>query len=117
TLREFLFDRLYEGPRIAAQTARVRALVESLWEAATSEPRRFDMQLERESLGFSLGTIEAQGDLGQAFVDVIASMTDRQASRLAMRLRGRRPAWSVLLPRRQTIFSGTASAGVARPPS
>ena len=39
TLRSFLYDRLYEGARISAQTAFVRSLFESLWGAALERPR------------------------------------------------------------------------------
>ena len=40
-LRSFLYDRLYEGARISAQTAFVRSLFESLWGAALERPRQF----------------------------------------------------------------------------
>src|SRR5262249_23593069 len=40
-LRAFLYERLYEAPRIARQTAFVRSLVEGLWESACNRPLQF----------------------------------------------------------------------------
>src|SRR5262249_23510867 len=74
-LRAFLYERLYEAPRIARQTAFVRSLIESLWEVASANARRFFAAAHRQ-LG-SPGPDSS--DIGRRFADAIASMTDRQA--------------------------------------
>ncbi|HMJ54834.1 MAG TPA: HD domain-containing protein [Polyangiaceae bacterium] len=81
TLRDFLYERLYEGPRIASQTAFVRSLFEMLWEAALERRAAFDAALECLGTGLVLGSALARG-----FVDAVASMTDRQVLELARAL-------------------------------
>ena len=82
-LRGFLYERLYEGPRIARQTSFVRSLIESLWEVACTQEDRFfrALLLEKAPLG------PASLDLGRRFIDAIASMTDRQVLSLGRALR------------------------------
>jgi dGTPase len=80
-LRDFLYERLYEGPRIAGQTAFVRSLFEMLWEAALERRAAFDAALECLGMGLSLGSSLARG-----FVDAVAAMTDRQVLELARAL-------------------------------
>jgi dGTPase len=82
-LRAFLYERLYEAPRIARQTSFVRSLIESLWEVATTQEARFFATVQR-SLG-SLGPVTF--DVGRRFIDAIASMTDRQVLSLGRTLR------------------------------
>jgi len=81
TLRDFLYERLYEAPRIASQTAFVRSLFELLWEAALERRSAFDAALECLGTGLVLGSSLARG-----FVDVVAAMTDRQVLELARAL-------------------------------
>jgi dGTPase len=90
-LRAFLYERLYESPRIARQTSFVRSLIESLWEVASTHEGRF------------FGAVELQigqagppsTDLGRRFIDSIASMTDRQVLSLGRTLRLPRKARSM----------------------
>jgi dGTPase len=82
-LRAFLYERLYEGPRIAQQTSFVRSLVEALWETACSDEARF-FRAAAQTLG-SAGPVSF--DMGRRFIDVIASMTDRQVLSLGRTLR------------------------------
>jgi dGTP triphosphohydrolase len=115
-LRSFLYERLYEAPRLARQTALVRVLFESVWEAARERPRTFAKVLktapwvtvlpracdegtshdgEQTSGGAegdpgSLATGEAGADdaiTGRFFIDIMAAMTDRQVLRLGRELR------------------------------
>ena len=81
TLRDFLYERLYEAPRIAGQTAFVRSLFELLWEAAIERRSAFDAALECLGMGLSLGS-----SLPRGFVDAVAAMTDRQVLDLARAL-------------------------------
>jgi dGTPase len=81
TLRDFLYERLYEAPRIASQTAFVRSLFELLWEAALERRAAFDAALECLGTGHVLGSSLARG-----FVDAVAAMTDRQVLALARML-------------------------------
>ncbi|HKQ69088.1 MAG TPA: HD domain-containing protein [Polyangiaceae bacterium] len=80
-LRDFLYERLYEAPRIAKQTAFVRSLFESLWEAALLRPATFGAALDEG--GWSPG----KGPISVEFADAMAGMTDRQALQLGRRLR------------------------------
>jgi dGTPase len=89
-LREFLYERLYEAPRIARQTAFVRSLFELLWEAALERRAAFDGALECLGTGLTLGSSLARG-----FVDAVAAMTDRQVVELARALRLPNRAWSL----------------------
>jgi len=81
-LRAFLYERLYEGPRIARQTAAVRSLVESLWVVAAERPWEFEGALG----SFGLDCRRSPHP-GQTFVDSIAAMTDRQVIELGRILR------------------------------
>lgn len=89
-LRDFLYERLYEAPRIAAQTAFVRSLFELLWEAALERRAAFDAALECLGTGLVLGSSLARG-----FVDAVAAMTDRQVLELARVLGLPKRAWSL----------------------
>jgi dGTPase len=89
-LRDFLYERVYEAPRIARQTAFVRALFELLWEAALERRAAFDSALECIQTGLVLGSSLARG-----FVDVVAAMTDRQVLELARLVGLPRRAWSL----------------------
>ncbi|MET0594734.1 MAG: hypothetical protein ABW133_18680, partial [Polyangiaceae bacterium] len=80
-LRDFLYERLYEAPRIGRQTAFVRSLFELLWEAALERRSSFDTALESLATDISLGS-----SLPRGFVDVMASLTDRQVLQLARTL-------------------------------
>jgi dGTPase len=82
-LRAFLYERLYEAPRIARQTSFVRSLIESLWEVATTHERRFSAAVERVMGALGPPTF----DVGRMFIDAIASMTDRQVLSLGRTLR------------------------------
>jgi len=90
-LRAFLYERLYEAPRIARQTSFVRVLIESLWEVASAHEGRFfgAVRLQMGSLG------PASEDLGRRFIDAVASMTDRQVLSLGRTLRLPRKARSM----------------------
>jgi len=90
-LRTFLYEHLYEAPRIARQTSFVRALLESLWEVAMAHQSRFfgAVALEMGSEG------PVSQDLGLRFIDAIASMTDRQVLSLGRTLRLPRKARSM----------------------
>jgi dGTPase len=90
SLRDFLYERLYEAPRIASQTAFVRSVFELLWEAALERRAAFDAALEGLGTGFALGSSLARG-----FVDTIAAMTDRQVLELARMLGLPKRAWSL----------------------
>jgi dGTP triphosphohydrolase len=90
TLRDFLYERLYEAPRIASQTAFVRSLFELLWEAALERRSAFDSALECIGTGLALGS-----SLPRGFVDVMASLTDRQVLELARVLGLPKRAWSL----------------------
>jgi dGTPase len=89
-LRDFLYERLYEAPRIARQTAFVRSLFELLWEAALERRAAFDSALECLGTGLVLGSSLARG-----FVDAVAAMTDRQVLELARVLGLPKRAWSL----------------------
>jgi dGTPase len=89
-LRDFLYERLYEGPRIARQTAFVRSLVEQLWESALERRGSFDVALDGLATGLALGSSLARG-----FVDVMAALTDRQVLQLARTLGLPPRAWSL----------------------
>ncbi len=78
SLRTFLYERLYEGPRIARQTAAIRSLIESLWEVAMERPATFDAALAFIGLGRSIADSPAE-----RFRDAVASMTDRQVVELS----------------------------------
>ncbi len=94
-LRAFLYERLYEAPRFARQTAVVGSLVGGLWEAACDRPLRFDAAIER--LGVIPGRKGPPGadDRGSTFIDAVAAMTDRQVLDVCRALRLPRRAWSV----------------------
>jgi dGTPase len=82
-LRAFLYERLYEAPRLGRQTSFVRSLIESLWEIATTQEDRFFASVER-----MLGPLGPPTfDVGRRFIDAIASMTDRQVLSLGRTLR------------------------------
>jgi len=90
-LREFLYARLYDGPRIARQTAFVRDCFATLWHLAQEEPRRF---------GKAVATIDGRAVFAAehaagSFIDVLAGMTDRQVLRLSRVLRLPKRAFSV----------------------
>jgi dGTPase len=89
-LRDFLYERLYEAPRIARQTAFVRSLFEQLWEAALERRGAFDTALEGLATGLGLGS-----SLPRGFVDVMAALTDRQVLQLARTLGLPPRAWSL----------------------
>jgi dGTPase len=75
-LRAFLFERLYEGRRIASQTACVRSIVEWLWGVATDRPRDFCAVVAR--LGVSSTRFPDGATAPADFIDAFAAMTDRQ---------------------------------------
>jgi len=76
-LRAFLYERLYESPRIARQTATVSSVIASLWEAMQEDPAAFAALLAR------FGALPAAHDDGATtFVDGLAALTDRQAMEL-----------------------------------
>lgn len=77
-LRSFLFERVYESPPIAAQTAFVRSLFQPIWESFCERPQLFRPVA-------AVGTLPA--DL---FADTLAAMTDRQVLRLAPEMTARR---------------------------
>ncbi|HMI88451.1 MAG TPA: HD domain-containing protein [Polyangiaceae bacterium] len=121
-MRDFLYERLYEGPRIASQTAFVRSLFEMLWEAALERRAAFDAALQCLGTGLMLGSSLARG-----FVDAVAAMTDRQVLELARALELPRRAWSLpeavafvpLAPLKKTVaerVGTTAGALGARDP-
>ena len=89
-LRDFLYEKVYEAPRIARQTAFVRSLFELLWEAALERRAAFDSALECIQAGLALGSSLARG-----FVDVVAAMTDRQVLELARLVGLPRRVWSL----------------------
>lgn len=97
-LRTFLYERLYEGPRIAAQTASVRTIVEVLSEAAENDPALWQRALRRV-VGDDRKLPHAP-DGAAAFRDEFATMTDRQALAVADIVRAandkanRAAAWS-----------------------
>jgi dGTPase len=86
-LRAFLYERLYEGRRIASQTACVRSLFDWLWQAANDRPRLFLASIAR----FGLAPDERpalEGPLEpETFVDAVAAMTDRQVLAVCRSLR------------------------------
>jgi dGTP triphosphohydrolase len=103
SLRSFLYERLYEGPRIAAQTARVRSLFESVWEAFCERPRQWARVVSAGRWATAL-PIEPRDEVSAEaaapsidgfpdvmavsfFVDTIAAMTDRQVLRLGRDLK------------------------------
>lgn len=96
-LRAFLYESLYEAPRIARQTSFVRALIESLWEVACTHEGRF-FRAVLQQMG-SAGP--ASLDRGRRFIDAIASMTDRQVLSLGRTLR---------LPRKARLMPSIAAA-------
>jgi len=89
-LRSFLYDRLYEAPRIGRQTSFVRALFQWLWECDCVRPREFDAELDRFGTPPRHPAGRAEG-----FVDAVASMTDRQALELGRSLRMPGRLWSL----------------------
>jgi len=91
-LRAFLYERLYEAPRIARQTALVRSLVEGLWESACKRPLQFLAAIAPHGVATRPGVSTAG-----AFVDAVASMTDGQVLEVCRSLRLARPVWG--LPR------------------
>jgi dGTPase len=85
-LRSFLYGRLYEGRRIASQTACVRSLFDWLWQAAHDRPRPFLAAIAR----FGLSPSEpppADPLSSETFVDAVAAMADRQVLEVCRRLR------------------------------
>jgi dGTPase len=96
-LRSFLYERLYESPRIVRQTSLVRALFESVWEAACERPRLFAKVLNSHPCTTVLPECRQSGPnqphpaagpiTGRLFGDLLASMTDRQVLRLGRQLR------------------------------
>jgi dGTPase len=81
-LRAFLYENLYESPRVAEQTALVAELVLVLHEAAIRSPDLFAHGLER------LGVLSVRSTRPAiSFVDAVATMTDRQAFQLYLALR------------------------------
>jgi dGTPase len=89
-LRTFLYEGLYEAPRIARQTSFVRSLFSSLWEIASEQPRNFEAALRRAGL-----LPARQGAPHEQFVDAMAAMTDRQVLQLGRVLRLPRKARSL----------------------
>jgi dGTPase len=106
-LRDFLYERLYEAPRIARQTAFVRSLFEMLWEAALERRAAFDAALECLGMGLSLGSSLARG-----FVDAVAAMTDRQVLELARALG--LPKRAYVLPDLVVFGQPSSRDGIAR---
>jgi dGTPase len=94
-LRAFLYERLYESPRFARQTAVVGSLLGGLWEAACDRPLRFDAAIERLGVAPARNGPSGLPDRGDSFVDAVAAMTDRQVLDLCRVLRLPRRAWSV----------------------
>lgn len=77
-LRAFLYANLYESPRIARQTAFVRELVATLFDAYRADPVWFADQTE--ALGGGLGALRpALLDGPRGFADAFATLGDRQA--------------------------------------
>jgi dGTPase len=101
-LRSFLYRRVYEREPISSQTAFVRFLFESLWEAASERPVTF-ATLARSITGAPWGGEghETAALPGNLFVDTMAALTDRQALRLArdLRLPRRVRSWPIELGR------------------
>jgi dGTPase len=94
-LRAFLYERLYEAPRFARQTAVVGSLVGGLWEAACDRPLRFDAAIERLAVVPARKGPPGADDRGSTFIDAVAAMTDRQVLEVCRALRLPRRAWSV----------------------
>jgi dGTPase len=94
-LRAFLYARLYEGPRIARQTAVVGSLLGGLWEAACERPLRFDATIERLGVPAKRKEMATASDRVESFVDAVAAMTDRQVLDVCRALRLPRKAWSL----------------------
>jgi dGTPase len=96
SLRAFLYERLYEAPRIVRQTIQVQLLFESLWEAATEQPLLFEQVLSRGAPADVSRTAppatetadssRARSSMAELFADTVATMTDRQLLRLGREL-------------------------------
>ncbi len=84
-LRAFLYESLYESPRITAQTTFVGAVVACLAGAASADPESFD-----RAVGDVTGGALPHA-ASRAFLDTFASLTDRQALELHRRFRARGP--------------------------
>jgi dGTPase len=101
-LRAFLYERLYESPRIARQTALVRSLIEELWESACERPVQFFGAIAPLGVA-ACPELPSSG----VFVDAVAAMTDRQVLEVCRSLRLARPVWG--LPRGAPAFGESRS--------
>jgi dGTPase len=67
-LREFMFERVYLGPAVRAEHAKIEVVLRTLFEHYVEHP---------ELLPLLRGRADADGDLARAVTDYIAGMTDR----------------------------------------
>jgi dGTPase len=75
-LRDFMFERVYLGPEVLAERARIAAVVRRLFEHYVAHP---ELLPAAEELGQAEGAHET--DLAQRVTDYLAGMTDRYCIR------------------------------------
>jgi dGTPase len=73
-LRDFMFERIYLGPAVRAEHAKIAAVVELLFNHYVEHPE----ELPRGSAG---GLPESEDELAQRVTDYVAGMTDRYSIR------------------------------------
>jgi dGTPase len=86
-LRDFMFERVYLGPAVRAEHARIAGVVRRLFEHYVAHPELLPGGGERESgeieetSGPRPGEPLGESDLGQRVTDYLAGMTDRYCIR------------------------------------
>jgi dGTPase len=87
TLRDFLYDRVYESSTVRAEFEKAGRILEELWTWFLAHPDEFRQK------HWPKGTRQEEG-LERAVADFLCGMTDRYAMRLFQELRLPRP-WTV----------------------
>lgn len=72
SLREFMFESVYLGPRVRGEADRVNSLLQSLFDHYVEHP---------DEIGDGVATPADEGQIAQRVTDWIAGMTDRYAFR------------------------------------
>jgi dGTPase len=86
-LRDFMFERVYLGPAVRAEHAKIAGVVRGLFEHYVERPELLPAApaaLARDGAageGAAMGPVRGEGDLARRVTDYLAGMTDRYCIR------------------------------------
>jgi dGTPase len=76
-LRDFMFERVYMGPAVRAEHAKISSVVRRLFEHYVEHPGQLPPAIAAEEDRAGDGAARPGGDVAQLVTDYLAGMTDR----------------------------------------